>query len=602
MKLPTHEGKGRVRSAWHITVGAFRASPGRAFGMLVLVLLSIAGDLAVAWGMKAIVDAAVSGDVDRALRVAVFIGIASLLDYAFSWLECTLRVPLVERTGLMFEEQMLLLTTSIPGITHHETPEFLDKLEQLRNHRYALGLTVTVLVFNLQMGAKLLGTMFLLSQVHPVLLLLPIAGLPSFVAGARATKMMRSLDEATTERSRQVRHLFELGTTAAPGKELRVFGIGDEIARRHRETQASVDADFLRGNLRAAVWGTLGTVCFASGYIATIAFVVVRAARGQATPGEVVLALALASQVNGNVHGFVGMYRWLLDILLTIGHFRWLVDYAKAAEHDSADAQDVPPVLRDGIRFDGVAFRYPNGETDAISAVDLHLPAGSTVAFVGENGAGKTTLVKLLCRFYAPTEGRVTVDGIDLDRIPPDAWRARLSAGFQDFVRFELAAREAVGIGDLPRLDDRDAIETALRRAHAEELSARLPDGLDTMLGHSVDGGRELSGGQWQKLALGRAMMRDDPLLLMLDEPTSALDAETEHALFLRFAGAAERVRSTTGAITLLVSHRFSTVAMADLIVVIDEGHVAEVGSHRELMRQRGLYAELYELQARSYR
>ena len=210
--------------------------------------------------------------------------------------------------------------------------------------------------------------------------------------------------------------------------------------------------------------------------------------------------------------------------------------------------------------------------------------------------------MKLLCRFYEPTSGTIEVDGTDLSTIDVEDWRRRMSAGFQDFARFELVARESVGVGLLESIDDVDTVEQALRRAHADDVVAGLADGLDTQLGKSFEGGHDLSGGQWQKLALGRAMMRDEPLLLVLDEPTAAIDAETEHALFERYAGAAREAARRTGAITVLVSHRFSTVRMASLIVVIDGGRVIEVGDHSTLVAAGGLYAELFELQARGYR
>jgi ATP-binding cassette subfamily B protein len=223
------------------------------------------------------------------------------------------------------------------------------------------------------------------------------------------------------------------------------------------------------------------------------------------------------------------------------------------------------------------------------------------VALVGENGAGKTTLVKLLCRFYEPSGGRIRVDGVDLQRIRLDEWRRRIATGFQDFVRFEFVARQAVGVGDLPLIDDEPAVEAALDRARASDVIGRLPDGLATQLGKSYADGVELSGGQWQKLALGRAMMRELPLLLILDEPTSGLDAEAEHALFERYAEGARRVGEATGGITFLVSHRFSTVRMADLILVVADGRIVEAGNHAALMRVGGLYAELYALQASAY-
>jgi ATP-binding cassette, subfamily B, bacterial len=233
--------------------------------------------------------------------------------------------------------------------------------------------------------------------------------------------------------------------------------------------------------------------------------------------------------------------------------------------------------------------------------VDLELPAGSVVALVGENGAGKSTLVKLLCRFYEPTEGRIDVDSVELADIAADDWRSRLAGAFQDFMQFELLARRAVGLGDLPRADAEPAVRTALARGSATDVVDRLPAGLDTQLGRTWKDGVELSFGQWQKLALARGFMRDGPLLLLLDEPTAALDAETEYQLFDRFA-AEGRAQARDGRITVVVSHRFSTVRMADLIVVVDGGRVVEQGSHQQLMARGATYAELYGLQASGYR
>jgi ATP-binding cassette subfamily B protein len=240
--------------------------------------------------------------------------------------------------------------------------------------------------------------------------------------------------------------------------------------------------------------------------------------------------------------------------------------------------------------------------------MNLHLKPGSVVAIVGENGAGKTTLVKLLCRLYRPTSGRILVDGVDLTRMPPDSWRSRLAGAFQDFFRFEFRARHTVGVGDLPRLDDVPAVMRAVDRAGAVDVVTQLVTGLDTQLGPTWPNGVEISFGQWQKLALARGFMRERPLLLVLDEPTAALDAETEHALFERYAAAARRGAAgehrppADGRITILVSHRFSTVRMADFIVVLDGSHVTESGTHEELMAKGGQYAELYRIQAAAYR
>jgi ABC-type protease/lipase transport system fused ATPase/permease subunit len=262
--------------------------------------------------------------------------------------------------------------------------------------------------------------------------------------------------------------------------------------------------------------------------------------------------------------------------------------------------------IRLGMRVGGLASgapyleHYPGQDTLAVSGIDLALAAGSTVAIVGENGAGKSTLIKLLTGMYRPDSGTITVDGQDLATVAPPRWRAATTGAFQDFVRMHMSLADGVGAGDLTRVDDRETVRGAVERGGADQLVAELPDGLDTMLGPYI-GGRSLSGGQWQRLALSRGLMRARPLLIVLDEPTASLDAASEAALFTSYREAARTLGETNGAITVLVSHRFSTVHMADTIVVMDDGKIAEAGDHDTLMAVGGLYAELFTLQAAGY-
>jgi ATP-binding cassette subfamily B protein len=255
-----------------------------------------------------------------------------------------------------------------------------------------------------------------------------------------------------------------------------------------------------------------------------------------------------------------------------------------------------PDRLRDGITLAGVTFSY--GGPPVLHDIDLRLPAGATVALVGDHGSGKTTLVKLLCGFQRPTTGAITVDGTSLAETDPESWRERVTSAFQDFSRFPFLAGEAVGVGNLAQMHD---IAEAADKGGATQVFARLPEGDQTRLGKALGDGVELSGGQWQKIALSRAFMRSTPLLAVLDEPTAALDAAGEYEVYQRYAEAARQWQRATGGITLLVSHRFATIRMADLIVVLDHGRIIEHGTHAELIDRAGRYAHLYELQASAY-
>ncbi len=513
-----------------------------------------------------------------------------------------LNMVLREKVGELMDRRVMTLTLAIPTLEHHERADYLDEIEILRTQRDQLSSSVQALVMNVGVFCQVVGVVGLLATLHPALVLLPLFGIPSLITAATAEQRRQKVLEACAEPLRVTRHLLETATTAGPAKEIRIFGLGPTLMRRHRALWAETDQIQDRTARLAGGLSALGWSVFGIGFAGAIALVAHRAVNGEATVGDVFLALTLASYVNQLVGGVAQMVTWLFSGLRTVGRYLWLVDYAAAATRPIEGEAPPPDRLADGIEFDHVSFQYPGTQVDVLRDVSFRIPAGSTVAIVGDNGAGKSTLVKLLCRFYDATEGTIRVDGVDLRRIDPVKWRERLSAGYQDFAKFELIARETVGVGLLAELDDEGAVREALGRASAEGVVESLPSGFDTQLGKSFGDGAELSGGQWQKLALGRAMMRRDPLLLLLDEPTAALDAQTEHALFERYAGAARSSAASTGAITVLVSHRFSTVRMADLIVVVDGATIGEIGTHTDLLAANGLYAELFELQARAYR
>lgn len=581
---------------------SFGAAPWQATLFLVLGALMSLTAPAGAFGAKLLVDAAQMQSAARGFVAALVLALTAAVLLIVTLYYVDILFSVAEKTGAAIDKRLMTLMAGVPGLEHHERPDYLDQLDVLREERSRLAWMTNATAGLVRVAVQLAASAVLLARLDPVLLLLPLVGIVSFFAGRRAQDLHVQALEVTAEAERLRRHLFDTATSASTGKEVRAFGLAGELIRRHHAAAETVIRARNRADWQGAILQATGGLVSGVAYAGAIGLVLVRAVNGSATPGDVVLAVGLAAGMNALVTTAVLYGTSFLRVLRIAQRYLWLADYAERARPRYIDHVPAPDRLTQGIQLHDVTFRYPGVATPVLEHVSLRLPAGSVVALVGENGAGKTTLVKLLCRYYEPTDGRITVDDTDLRQYEVDGWRTRVAAAFQDFARFEFVARETVGVGDLPRIDDQQAVEWALARAGADDLPQRLPNGLETQLGRDWEDGVELSGGQWQKLALSRAMMRERPLVLILDEPTASLDAQTEHDLFELYAGAAREAAAKTGTITVLVSHRFSTVRMADLIIVLENGGVRESGSHVELMAQGGLYAELYDLQARAYR
>ncbi|MGI8984308.1 MAG: ATP-binding cassette domain-containing protein [Acidimicrobiales bacterium] len=590
-----------MTDAWRIAgvLRDFARGAGRRITFLAAAASLAAGAAAVSvslW-LKLILDRSTAGDLGAVTLLAVVLAAAVTVQAAATSVSTYLLARLQFACGVQLVCRIMRAAGGSPGIEHYERPELADRIALLKSQTNYISGFLPVLGDGLALAGRVAITGVLLAGVHPALLLLPLLALPSFWAGTRAERVVNAANVASAHQARLEAHLFGLATTASPAKEVRVFGLGAELAARRSRAWADVTDTVARAQLRAGLLRTAGWLPFAGGYLAAVALALFRARGGDATAGDVLLVMVLASQVNGQVALLLNLANRSATAVRVLGHLFWLEDHARnaVARATPAAPAPVPDTLGHGIDLDGVTFRYA-GE-DVLRDVTLHLPAGSTVAIVGENGAGKTSLVKLLCRFYEPASGSITVDGTDLARFDPAEWRRRLSGGFQDYARVELTLRESVGLGDLDLIDDPVAVEAALARVGAD-----LPVGLEHQLGQQWLGGTDLSEGQWQKVAMARAMMRRRPLLLLLDEPTSGLDPHAEHALFELFAGVAAETAARTGAIAVFVSHRFSTVRMADHIVVLAGGRVVEQGDHASLMGAGGLYRELYDIQSRAYR
>jgi ATP-binding cassette subfamily B protein len=594
-------GTGRWRTWRSVLTWGWRATPGWFSYTAALLLTSAVSSILYPVCLALVIDASL-----RHRPGQVVLGVAGVtglytLTWAVNMLAGTAGASLSDRTALYITAHVAEQLNAVSTIDHLERPAYLTEVDLLQQNLGLLANGARQLLVTAQILARTIGIVIILAVIYPPLALLPLSGIAP-VAGERVSVWLRQrADERLAPDRRLADELFELATSAGPAKELRVYGAAGPLRERHRSLAAAVNSGTTRAAIAGGGLGALGWLVFAAGFVAGIAVVVVRAADGTATVGQVVLAVTLIQRAQLQIGQAAAAIGQLLTTSRTARRLLWLEDYAAADRAVRAGQAAPPATLTSGITLRDVSFGYPPDGATVLDGIDLHLPAGSAIALVGENGAGKTTLVKLLTGMYQPTSGQVLIDGVPLDAIDLAAWRDRAAATFQDFVQFELLAGQTVGLGDLPRLNDGTALTAALHRADASTVAAELPEGLATPLGRSFSGGQDLSGGQWQRLALARGMMRDLPLLLILDEPTASLDAITEAALFERYLAARALARDS-GAITLLVSHRFSTVRMADQIVVLDHGRIAAVGDHATLIRSGGLYAELYELQARAYR
>jgi ATP-binding cassette subfamily B protein len=587
-----------LSSMWRLCKLGYRHEPGMLLAAFCLALLAALPDALLALWFKLLGEGVLQGQRGLVYTAAVALGVSVAATWFLRTVSTRVQRRFRDKITIALEAHVARLQASVPTIAHQERPEYLNRLSVLRNQVFVLDHLYMSLFSTCGWLLRLGVTVALLMSVHPALVLLALLALPAVLTSTWRPAVEREAQERGAPFSRLARHLFTTATSAPPGKETRMLRIGERLVRQRRQAWENWFGPVSATRWGSALWHALAWAVFGLAYVGAVVFV----SWGLRTPvGNVLLVLAAGSRLSAYLGATVGEIGFLRGIWMDGSRrLAWLEDYA-AALVQSADLP-VPTRLIHGIRLEHVSFAYPGTDRLVLDDVNLELPAGAVVALVGENGSGKTTLVKLLAKLYEPSAGRILIDGVDLARLPADEWRQRLAGAFQDFFRFEFRARHCVGLGDRPRLDDEPAVVTAVERAGAGDVVARLAAGLETQLGPTWPGGAEVSFGQWQKLALARGFMRDRPLLLVLDEPTAALDAETEHALFERYAAAARGGTAVDRRITILVSHRFSTVRMADLIVVLDGARVAEVGSHDELLARGGSYAELYQIQAAAYR
>ncbi|HEX9476882.1 MAG TPA: ABC transporter ATP-binding protein [Candidatus Dormibacteraeota bacterium] len=533
-----------------------------------------------------------------AVQAIIFLVILQLALFAISALLGTVRnitQQLLQNEVSMRIQLMVMEKAASLDLAFYEDPASYDLLRRAQTDSInrpvlmistAFGLVQTLLTFVTMVAVLLV--------VSPLLALLAlVTPIPAFIADTRYGWRGYNIARWGSRLLRRMTYLVTLVTTDSYAKEVKLFGLGGYFIDRYRliakAYYGTQRAQVARRYMTGFAWGNLSTIATSLTYL----YVALQAIIGRLTLGDLTLYTTAASSVQGSIQGILGGFSGMYEHNLYLNNLFELME-TKPSMPASAAAVKVPQPMRGEIRFDNVTFAYPGAEANALTDLSFTVKPGETLAIVGRNGAGKTTLFKLICRLYDPNAGRILIDGIDIRDFDPNELRAQIGAMFQDYVTYQATAAENIGLGNVQDINDRERIEIAGAQAGAAELISGLPEGYDTALGKWFDQGVNLSGGEWQKVALARAFMRDAKILL-LDEPTSALDAQAEYDLF-------ERLRSLTrGRTAVYISHRFSTVRRADRIVFLEHGRLVEEGTHAELMKLNGRYARLFRMQASAY-
>ena len=573
--------------------------------IILAILTLVAGLLpaAVAYIGKLIVDAVVAtrnstlqDNLNTSLPLmyvgfeAVAVALLAGSQRGLSIAQSLLRVLLGQRVNVLIIEKALTLELS-----QFEDSEFYDKMTNARREASSRPLSLVNRTFGLvQNGLSLLtyGALLINFSAWAVVVLI-LAAVPAFVAETRFAGQAFRLFRWRAPETRQQRYLETLVAREDFAKEVKLYQLGEMLLGRYRSLFDQLYGEDRDLTIKRGFWSyLLGLLSTATFYLA-YAWIVLETVAGRISLGDMTMYLTVFRQgqttFSSALTSIGGMYE---DNLYLSNLYEFLeeevpIRYGRAIKGTNP---------QDGIRFENVSFTYPGSTTPALKSISLHLKPGEKLAIVGENGSGKTTLIKLLTRLYTPESGRILLDGLNLEEWDLDELRRRIGVIFQNFVRYQFTVGENIGVGDVEKLEDEKAWEIAAEKGMAQPFIERLPDGFTTQLGRWFKNGQELSGGQWQKIALSRAFMRNSADILVLDEPTSAIDSQAEYEIFDRFRNL------TKDKMVVLISHRFSTVRMADKIVVIEQGEVLETGTHEELLQANGRYATLFSLQAQGYR
>lgn len=508
---------------------------------------------------------------------------------------------LAEMQESQLRANLMKLIHAPDSMAHLQNPTFVDKANLVREDLFRLTRSLEALLQFFGLSVQILVTLFILVSLNPWLAVLPLITVVPVLLNRKGQAFLERAREESAEARRTNRHILELATSASSAKEARVNGVVGELVEIQHQSWARVTKKLWEGQLVSAALRVLSQFIVAIGYGGAISLLVIQALAGNASIGDLILVITLAVQVSVQVSSVIGLQSFLQAMVETVRRIDHLRRSSGSISVGSPVSAGPIDPLKFGIKLDRVSFSYGSSDKLALENISLDIPAGSTLAVVGENGSGKSTLINMLCGLYRPSSGKILVDGKNLEDINLFEWQSRISALFQDFYRFEFKLGENIGLGEKSLIENYAAISSAVDRADAQGLVDDVPGGLSGYVGRSYGDGTDLSGGQWQTVGLARSLMRVEPRLLILDEPAAALDPAAESKIFQRYASAPTGVEMNPKSITILVSHRFSTVLMADNIVVLNRGRMVEFGTHAQLLAQDGLYSELFELQARSY-
>jgi len=603
--LTTRERFAALRNLPPLLRLVWEVSPAMTSGSVMLRLVRAGVPISLLYVGKLIIDEVVrlveAGWIDQSIGgelgllwtlIAVELGLAvvsDLLGRAIALLDGLLGDLFTNETSVR-----LLRHAARLDLSHFEDADFYDRLERARRQTTGRIVLLSQVLGQVQDFITILTLAVGLLVMAPwLIVLLAVALIPAFLGEAHFNAQTYSLSYAWTPERRELDYLRYIGASDATAKEVRIFGLAGFITERYKALADGFYTANRKLAVRRAAWGGVLAAVGSLGYYAAYAVIVWRTVRGEFSIGDLTFLAGSFGRLRSLLEGMLQRFSTIAERAL---YLRDLFEFFEISPEITAPDEPLPfpSLIREGFRFENVGFRYPGTERWVLRGLSFTLTPGEKLALVGENGAGKTTLVKLLARLYDPTEGSILLDGHDLRAYDVEALRKNVGVIFQDFVRYHMTAGDNLAVGRIEARDDRERLEDAARRSLADEVIARLPSGFDQMVGRRFAEGVDLSGGEWQKIALGRAYMRDAQLLI-LDEPTAALDARAEYQVFQRFADL------TAGKMAVLISHRFSTVRMADRILVLEHGQVLELGTHDELLAMEGRYAELFRLQAAGY-